>query len=129
MPFTVKNWEDSPSTATPIDAAALEDLEDRLSDYTDQRTKATAITPGSSGTTSGTVNTSATAIASNAARLAFTISNRHGSEILWLSLGGTAAVESGIPVYPGETFYSETFTGDVNTAAAIVSLPYAYSET
>lgn len=32
-PFTPKNWEDSPSTATPINAVALEDLETRVTDY------------------------------------------------------------------------------------------------
>ena len=35
MPFTPKNWQDTPSTATPITAAALEDLEARVTDYTD----------------------------------------------------------------------------------------------
>src|SRR5262245_60266146 len=31
--FTPKNWVDSPSTTTPISAAALEDLETRVTDY------------------------------------------------------------------------------------------------
>lgn len=31
MPFTVKDWQDAPSTATPLNAAALEDMEQRLS--------------------------------------------------------------------------------------------------
>lgn len=44
MAFTVKNWEDDPSTATPINAAALEDLETRVTDYTDQEV------PGAKGT-------------------------------------------------------------------------------
>lgn len=35
MPFTVKNWQNSPNATTPISAEALEDMEDRLSDYTD----------------------------------------------------------------------------------------------
>jgi uncharacterized protein YaiE (UPF0345 family) len=35
MPFTPKNWLDEPNTTTPINAAALEDMEQRLSDYTD----------------------------------------------------------------------------------------------
>lgn len=35
MPFDVKNWENAPSVATPISASALEDLETRLSGYTD----------------------------------------------------------------------------------------------
>lgn len=34
-PFTPKDWENTPSTATPITAAALEDLETRVTDYTD----------------------------------------------------------------------------------------------
>jgi hypothetical protein len=33
MPFTPKPWVDSPSTATPLDAAALIDLETRLAAY------------------------------------------------------------------------------------------------
>jgi hypothetical protein len=33
--FPVKDWVDAPATATPITAAALEDLEARLSGYTD----------------------------------------------------------------------------------------------
>lgn len=35
MPFTPKDWKDYPDTTTPINAAALEDLETRLSNYTD----------------------------------------------------------------------------------------------
>jgi hypothetical protein len=35
MPFTPKNWQDTPSTTTPITAAALEDLETRVTDYAD----------------------------------------------------------------------------------------------
>lgn len=35
MPFSPKNWQDAPSTATPLTAAAIEDIEGRLSDYTD----------------------------------------------------------------------------------------------
>jgi hypothetical protein len=35
MPFTVKDWKDYPDTTTPITAAALEDLEDRVTDYAD----------------------------------------------------------------------------------------------
>lgn len=37
MPFTPKNWQDAPSTATPISAVALEDVEERVTDYTDTR--------------------------------------------------------------------------------------------
>lgn len=37
MAFAVKDWQSAPSTATPISASALEDLETRLSNYTDSR--------------------------------------------------------------------------------------------
>lgn len=35
MTFTGKDWKDSPDTSTPLSAAALEDMETRLSAYTD----------------------------------------------------------------------------------------------
>lgn len=35
MAFTPKDWKDSPDATTPITAAALEDLETRVTDYTD----------------------------------------------------------------------------------------------
>ncbi|CAM6003641.1 unnamed protein product [Sphagnum balticum] len=38
MAFSVKDWQNAPSTATPLDAAAFVDLETRLSDYTDEET-------------------------------------------------------------------------------------------
>lgn len=37
MAFTPKDWQDSPSTSTPISAAALEDMETRLAAYTADR--------------------------------------------------------------------------------------------
>ena len=37
MAFTVKNWQDAPSTATPLSAAALEDLETRVTAYADTK--------------------------------------------------------------------------------------------
>lgn len=35
MAFTPKNWVNSPSTDTPISAAALSDLEERVTDYSE----------------------------------------------------------------------------------------------
>lgn len=35
MAFIQKDWQDAPSTSTPIDAAALEDMETRLAAYAD----------------------------------------------------------------------------------------------
>lgn len=35
MAFTPKNWLDSPDTSTPLRASAIEDLETRVTDYTD----------------------------------------------------------------------------------------------
>jgi hypothetical protein len=43
VPFTVKDWRDFPDTSTPITAIALEDMETRLSAYTDTRTPYTAV--------------------------------------------------------------------------------------
>lgn len=34
MAFSVKDWKDAPDTTTPLSAANLEDMEQRLSDYT-----------------------------------------------------------------------------------------------
>lgn len=36
MAFSHKDWKDSPDTTTPLSAAALENMEDRLAAYTDQ---------------------------------------------------------------------------------------------
>lgn len=44
MPFTVKNWVDAPSTTTPLSAAALEDLETRVTDYADSIVPGAALT-------------------------------------------------------------------------------------
>lgn len=40
MPFVPKDWRDYPETSTPITAAALEDVETRLSAYTDAQISA-----------------------------------------------------------------------------------------
>lgn len=55
MPFTVKDWKDSPDASTPVSAASLEDLETRVTTYTDlakgafsaSRTAAVSLTTGS----------------------------------------------------------------------------------
>ncbi len=40
MSFPTKDWKDFPNTSTPINAAALEDVENRLSTYTDDEVSA-----------------------------------------------------------------------------------------
>ena len=47
MSFTVKDWKDSPDTTTPLSAAALEDMETRLSAYSDARISYQTSLPGS----------------------------------------------------------------------------------
>jgi hypothetical protein len=47
MPFTPKDWENDPSTDTPISAEALEDLETRVTDYAE--TYADSVIPGGGG--------------------------------------------------------------------------------
>jgi hypothetical protein len=55
MPFTTKDWQDTPSTATPITAAALEDLEGRVTGYADVTAKSVVADPGvPNGTTDNT---------------------------------------------------------------------------
>lgn len=43
MAFNRKNWQNKPIQTTPINAEAMEDMEERLSDYTDLRTGATIL--------------------------------------------------------------------------------------
>jgi hypothetical protein len=43
MAFNVKNWEDLPSEDTPVDATSLEDMETRLSNYSDSLVTSTAL--------------------------------------------------------------------------------------
>jgi hypothetical protein len=43
MAFSVKDWKDDPDHTTPLTAAAIEDLETRLSTYTDDQDAATVI--------------------------------------------------------------------------------------
>lgn len=43
MGFTPKNWENTPSVATPISEAALEDLETRVTDHADIRGASTSV--------------------------------------------------------------------------------------
>lgn len=45
MVFTPKDWKDFPLTTTPVDQAALEDMETRLSDYTDEASGGAFLTP------------------------------------------------------------------------------------
>lgn len=42
MPFVPKDWKDEPDHTTPITAVALEDMETRLSGYTDSAAAALA---------------------------------------------------------------------------------------
>lgn len=46
MAFPVKDWKNLPDESTPINATAIEDLETRLSGYTDTR-----VNPVESGAT------------------------------------------------------------------------------
>ena len=46
MAFTPKDWKDSPDHTTPLSAAALEDLETRVTDYADDTKASVASLPG-----------------------------------------------------------------------------------
>lgn len=59
MAFTPKPWANAPSTATKINAAALQDLETRLSAYTDQKTTVSVKEPPYSAAGDGTTDDTA----------------------------------------------------------------------
>lgn len=44
--FGVKDWKNDPDHTTPLSAAAMEDLETRLSNYTDAHSLGSSYTPG-----------------------------------------------------------------------------------
>jgi hypothetical protein len=50
MPFTPKDWHDLPDVTTPLSAAAMEDIETRLSGYTDTQLAAEAAARASADT-------------------------------------------------------------------------------
>lgn len=56
MSFTPKNWIDTPSTATPLSAVAIEDLETRLTDYTDFKGPISVMEPPYNATGDGATN-------------------------------------------------------------------------
>lgn len=67
MAFTPKDWQDAPSLATPISAEALEDLEVRVTDYTDDVVVATAGTTIVANTTlTGAASAGASSITASA---------------------------------------------------------------
>jgi hypothetical protein len=113
--------------------ANLNLMQDGGADYAEllfnAQRKATALEPGSSGTTSASQGTSTTLIASTAAAISRSVTNKHATDIIWVSKGGTAAVGSGRPVYPGETVVIREYTGAVTGASTGASTPFAFDQT
>lgn len=62
MPFTPKTWEDFPSLDTPLEASAIIDTEERLSDYTDS-VAAGGVELGYANVTASTVTSSSSSYA------------------------------------------------------------------
>jgi hypothetical protein len=62
LTFTAKDWRNDPDPSTPINAAALEDMEGRLAAYTDSSTVNTP-TVGQRAALAGTIERRAAAIA------------------------------------------------------------------
>ena len=71
---------------------------------------------------------SAALVAENRERLDVWITNNHATQILWLSLGGTAVVGEGIKVAAGETRQISSFMGAINAIATGAATPVALAE-
>lgn len=74
---------------------------------------------------------STTIVPANPDRLEVTICNADAtsSDLLYLSLGGTAALNTGIRVNAqGGSFTIDTYTGAINGFATSASTPVTYSE-
>jgi hypothetical protein len=85
----------------------------------------TARTPNTSVTV---LNASSTAVVpANPRRISVTITN-DGANVVYLSLGGTAALNSGIRVNAGGSFKTSAFTGAINGRAAVADTVVVYSE-
>src|ERR1035441_8025248 len=97
MTFVTKTWQNAPSTATPISAAAIIDLETRLSGYTDTSISTLATYTFSTGlvNTSNTITvsygtTSGTAAQGNDSRFTKIIRTVH----TWAVTGAIAVSRS-----------------------------------
>ena len=66
----------------------------------------------------------------NLQRQACWISNpsASGGATIWLSLGGTPAVGSGIPVFPQTTWFTKQFSGAINGISSSGTVTVAVSE-
>jgi hypothetical protein len=86
----------------------------------------TAATPGAAatvGTSSGQI------VAANASRQELYIYNNHATNIVYLSLGGTAVVGQGARINPnGDYFYTTSYTGAVSAIATGASTGVGITE-
>ena len=86
----------------------------------------TAATPGGSatvGTSSGQI------VAANSSRQELYIYNNHATNVVYLSLGGTAAVGQGARINPnGDYFYTASYTGAVSAIATGASTGVSIAE-
>ena len=82
MGFSVKDWRDAPETTTPISAAALEDMETRLSDW------AKHITASSSETGTNAFAVQVNTGHADGARDRFVIENNAGQAVVDMDIRG-----------------------------------------
>ena len=105
MPFTPKDWHDSPTADTPISAVALEDMETRLSAYTDVG--------------DGTLNTRLTSVEST--RLLLLAYDPDALLVGAFTRDANGALTSASAVWPDGA--TGTFTGTPSTVAPGRSTP------
>jgi len=88
-----------------------------------------ANTPGSSVSCS-TASGGTTLLVANQQRQGVWITNGSSTagNILWLSLGGTAATGAGIGVQPSSSWFSNQFSGQINGIATNATISVGISE-
>lgn len=71
-----------------------------------------------SGSDASVTSTPSTIVPANPARALLILNNKDATLNVWLSFGGTAAVNSGLRLAPGATFTITAFTGAVSAIAS-----------
>lgn len=112
MAFTPKDWKDSPDTSTPLSAAAIEDLETRVTDYTDSAAIAKALVDAKGDVIAGTAadTVARVAVGANGTYLRGNSAATPGVDWQTPFLSGTHAARLAASHIAG-TLWKETDTG------------------
>lgn len=67
-------------------------------------------------------------VSSRTGRKAIIMANDHATQVIYLSLGGTAVVNQGVRIGPGQVLKLEDYYGAVNAIATGAATTLTYSE-